>query len=402
MRKGASYYFPETKRNAGVVWGYLLLAFCILSLAALYVGIPELFPFTYISVAPIKAEVAAIPSVPLHLATPVPLKAVYMTSYVAGSKAIREPLIALIDDTEINAVVIDIKDYTGRIAFPVNDPVLIEVGSALRRITDIDGLIEILHKKGIYVIGRVSVFQDQYLVGKRPELAVKKKSDGSAWADYKGVRWLDAGARPVWEYVAAISKEAYARGFDEINLDYIRFPSDGPMNDISFPWSGSRKKSEVINEFFGYIADTLHAEGMPVSADLFGMTATNRDDLNIGQLLEHALAHFDYVAPMVYPSHYPPNFNGWPNPNKVPYEIIKFSMDSAVLRATNASTTPLKLRPWLQDFNYGGIYGAKEVRAQIQATYDAGLDSWMLWNPSNRYTRDALYSASTTAAEAPL
>src|SRR3989344_6995143 len=228
MRKGASH-FPETKRKSGIVWGYLLLVFSLLSLSALYVGIPELFPFTYISVAPIKAEVAVIPSIPLHLATPVPLKAVYMTSYVAGSPAVRQGVISLIDETEVNAVVIDIKDYTGRIAFPVNDPVLKETGASERRISDLDELIKTLHEKNIYVIGRVSVFQDQYLVGKRPELAVKNKHGTAAWKDHKGVRWLDAGAKPVWEYITAISKEAYARGFDEINLDYIRFPSDGPM-----------------------------------------------------------------------------------------------------------------------------------------------------------------------------
>ena len=129
---------------------------------------------------------------------------------------------------------------------------------------------------------------------------------------------------------------------------------------------------------------------MPISADLFGMVTTNSDDLNIGQILEYAAPYFNYIDPMVYPSHYPPHFHGWLNPNKHPYGVVRFSLDEGVKKMVNASTTPLKLRPWLQDFNYGGIYDTTKVRAQIKATYDAGLTSWMLWNAANRYTRDAL------------
>jgi len=127
-----------------------------------------------------------------------------------------------------------------------------------------------------------------------------------------------------------------------------------------------------------------------LSADLFGMVTTNSDDLNIGQILEYAAPYFDYISPMVYPSHYPRGFNGWQNPNNYPYEVVNFSMSKAVEKLVNASTSPLKLRPWLQDFDYGGDYDIPEVKAQIQATYDAGLTSWMLWSASNRYTRGAL------------
>ena len=120
------------------------------------------------------------------------------------------------------------------------------------------------------------------------------------------------------------------------------------------------------------------------------MTTTNTDDLNIGQVLEKAAPYFDYISPMVYPSHYPPNFNGWKDPNKVPYEIVYFSMSEAAKRLTAASSTPAKLRPWLQDNDYPVPYTPAMVRAQIQATYDAGLTSWMLWDVGNTYTREAL------------
>lgn len=210
------------------------------------------------------------------------------------------------------------------------------------------------------------------------------------------------------------------------------------MTNIHFDWAGDKNKAVALEEFFVYLAKemkdpTKYPEGVSppqLSADLFGMVTTNYDDLNIGQVLERALPYFDYIAPMVYPSHYPKGFNGWNNPNTVPYELIKFVMDSAVRRtiahespveifgseplyktvtvppvgsstATTTKKVPTgnytksvydkdKIRPWLQDFDYGGTYDVKEVRAQIKAAYDAGLDSWMLWAPSNRYTRGAL------------
>ncbi|OHA26458.1 MAG: hypothetical protein A3C06_02680 [Candidatus Taylorbacteria bacterium RIFCSPHIGHO2_02_FULL_46_13] len=146
-------------------------------------------------------------------------------------------------------------------------------------------------------------------------------------------------------------------------------------------------KSAVLRSFFSYLSRELKKEPIIISADLFGMTTTNNDDLNIGQVLEDALANFDYVSPMVYPSHYPANFLGFANPATKQYEVVKYSMDSAVRRA---STTPFKLRPWLQDFSLGATYTPDMVRTQMQAVYDSGLNSWMLWNASNRYTAAAL------------
>ena len=360
---------------------------------------------------PVKKEVGFVAT---HVKIPSQVKAIYMTSWVAGSKELRNNLVKIADTTEINSMVIDIKDYTGKISFTVDDPYLKSFNSVERRIPDIKQFIESLHKKGIYVIGRISVFQDPQVVSTHPELAVKRKSDGGIWKDYKGISWLDAGAKDVWKYVVAIGKEAYGFGFDELNFDYIRFPSDGNMKDIAYPWSSNEKKSEIMRQFFAYINENLKPTGAVLSADLFGMTSTNTDDLNIGQILENALPYFDYVAPMVYPSHYPPQFMGFAKPAEKPYEVVKFSMDVAVRRAIATTTTvaifgeqpistttkPIvyrkesfdssKIRPWLQDFNLGATYDASMVRKQIQATYDSGLDSWMLWNASNRYTVAAL------------
>ncbi|MDP3962537.1 MAG: putative glycoside hydrolase [bacterium] len=347
----------------------------------------EMYDTSYQAAAPVTIPP---PFAVTHIETPDPLKALYMTSYVGGHEKLRTALVDLIDRTELNAVVLDIKDYTGRISFKVEDEKLIEIGSVENRIPDIKEFIAFLHSKDIYVIGRISVFQDSFFVKRHPEYAVKTKS-GAVWKDRKGISWLDIGAKPVWDYITMIGNEAYSVGFDELNFDYIRFPSDGDMNDISYPYSQGKVKSQVLKEFYAHLDKTFRSKDIPISIDLFGMTTSNTDDLGIGQVLEDALAHFDYVSPMVYPSHYPPNFNGWKNPSAMPYEVIFYAMKKGHDRAVTASTTPLKLRPWLQDFSIGGTsYTPAMVRAQIQATYDVGLTSWMMWNASNRYTEEAL------------
>lgn len=374
-----------------ILLGILFIGFTIFS----YVGGPEIFSYKYRSsmyapAVPLLGEPVVPKRIVKYVPTPHAVKGIYMTGWVAGSKKLRQNLIDIMDTTEINSVVIDIKDYTGRISFVMHDDMVKSLGASEKRITDIEELIDLLHKKNIYVIGRISSFQDVHLVTKRPEFAVRKKSDGTVWKDGKGISWLDPGSKEVWDYLIGIGKESYKVGFDELNFDYIRFPSDGNMNDIAYPYSNGKSKAQVIKEFGAYVREKLGGTGAILSADLFGMTTTNKDDLNIGQVLENALPYFDYVAPMVYPSHYPAGFNNYKNPATKPYEVIKYSMDKAVARAVAATTSPLKLRPWLQDFSLGAVYTPEMVRAQIQATYDAGLTSWLLWNASNRYTVGAL------------
>lgn len=379
--------------------------FLVTSVFISYKNLPDIFSVKYIANIEETEYIKIEPIVwrATHIEMPEQVKAIYMTVCAGSSKSFRDSLINLIDTTELNSIVLNVKDETGKIGFDVDNPDLQHAVADLSKgeckITDIKGLIEYLHSKNIYVIGRIPVFQDLHFVAQRPDLAVKRESDGGVWQDRKGIKWLDAGAKEVWDYIVAIGNESFYLGFDELNFDYIRFPSDGNMRDIYYPFSEEKVmldiyygKAKVLQEFFSYLSEKLRLENPKIvlSADLFGMTATNYDDLNIGQVLEYATPYFDYVAPMVYPSHYPTGFNGWQNPNHYPYEVVKFSMDIAVERLNNATTSPLKLRPWLQDFDYGGNYDEKEVRAQIQATYDAGLTSWMLWSASNKYTKEAL------------
>jgi len=439
---------PKKESVRGISKTLLLGTILAGSFSFLLLAIPIVRPFTYEAVTNTKnndqiavvsdPEVVEEKHIPNYVDTPKPLRAIYMTQCVAGTPSFREQLVNLIDETELNAVVIDIKDYSGRIGFTTDNPVLKESVSDTCRAPDIRDFIERLHEKGIYVIARITVFQDPYYSKTHPELAIKKASATSTiWTDYKGLSFIDVGAKRYREYIIELSKEAHILGFDELNFDYIRFPSDGDMKDIFYPYTKNQPRQVVLEEFFAYLHDKLKDPSSQIggrnavlSADLFGMTTTNTDDLNIGQVLERTLPYFDYISPMVYPSHYPPYFNSWPNPNNVPYEIVKFSMDAAVRRAkatstavetldgkpiykeelfkdSNGATTTRRvftglytkesypasiMRPWLQDFDYGGNYDIEEVRAQIQATYDAGLDSWMLWNPSNVYTRGAFES----------
>lgn len=377
----------------------------------------------------------------VHQPLPDSVKAIYMTACVTGTKDFRDRLVALIDDTEVNSLVIDIKDFSGTISFPPESPewrpawVAAKCGTA-----DMKEFIAALHAKGIFVIGRVTVFQDPYYTGIRPDLAVKKADGVSVWKDHKGLSFIDVGAREYWDHLILLVRDSYNIGFDELNFDYVRYPSDGPMTDIAFTHSqnypGDNNKQANLEEFFKYLNEKLDDESLYAkyrhentgrasstpwtSADLFGMTTTNYDDLSIGQVQDRAAPYFDFIAPMVYPSHYPKTAFGYPNPNDYPYEIVHYAMKTGVDRM-KAERTPMmgfqhtrvgtstpavyekpsfgpeKFRTWIQDFDYGGDYDARDVRAQIQASYDAGVESWMIWAPSNIYTKEALEANSISA-----
>lgn len=327
-----------------------------------------------------------------HIKTPEHVKSIYMSSWVAGTPSIRSRLVKLIEDTELNAVVIDVKDNTGLISWD-------------GRVRDMDEFIDELHSKNIYVIARIAAFQDPLYIKHHPDEAVKSKKTGGIWKDHKGVPWVDTGSKDMWRYIERISKESYARGFDEINLDYIRFPTDGALSDMSFPISGKGgvfvDKPKIVGEFYRYITDSLRKDGIPVSGDLFGIVMVTKVDIAVlGQDMHTALETFDYVAPMIYPSHFYPGTAGYQKPAQHPGEIISYSMKlgieiaDEVASSTGQATSTIraKYRPWYQDFDMGGVYTAEMVRAQITAGEKLGIKSWMLWDPANKYTPAALKS----------
>lgn len=335
-----------------------------------------------------------------HIATPSSVKAVYVSAWVAGAPKYMDRIVGMLDDTELNAIVIDVKDSTGRISFTTNDPALTALGASERRIKDVSALIDSLHAKNVYVIGRISVFQDSFMTKKKPEWSIKKKSDKTVWKDRKGLSFMDPANENVWKYTVAIAKEAYAQGFDEINFDYIRYPSDGNIKDINYNLKEGVTRADHLKAFFAYLHTELKKDTpIPISADLFGLVTTEKNDMGIGQLLEDALPYFDFIAPMVYPSHFATGFNNFKIPAQKPYEVISVTMKSAVARSIAAGFTKDKIRPWLQDFSIKDNghyvkYTPDMVRAQITATNDAGLSSWMLWDASNKYTKEALLPES--------
>jgi hypothetical protein len=395
--------------------------FAIILFVLIFFTLPHFLPVTFVFDS--KANLASVatstnipetPIVPVkiikHKKIPDFVKGIYMTACVAGTPSFRAKLLKLAKETEINSIIIDVKDYTGTVSFKTDHPSFIDNAGTGCKVSDMAEFIETLHNNDIYVIGRITAFQDPYLAKIHPDWAVKKNSDKNInWKDGKGISYIDAGNKEMWKYLVDLGKESYAIGFDEINYDYIRFPSDGDMKDIYFPWSNNilisniarpaigtstpvvkGGKSIVMRSFFEYLHENFKDTGIIISADLFGMTATNYDDLNIGQVIEDAAPNFDFVAPMVYPSHYPSGFNGYKNVNEHPYDIVNYSMAIAAKRLVAIGESPLKLRPWLQDNDYPVHYTPEMVRAQIQATYDAGLTSWMLWDAGNTYTQAAL------------
>jgi hypothetical protein len=410
-----------------------------------YVAFPQMTALKYASKIEIKGEIRGEPApvkeivkdereATAHAPLPEQVKAIYMTSCVAGTPSIRDRLVTLIHETELNSVVIDIKDYSGTISFnPASDEWKPAWNSSRCGTSDMKEFIRMLHEGGIFVIGRITVFQDPFYTKVRPDLAVSKVSGGSVWHDKKGLSYIDVAAKEYWDHIVLLARDSYNIGFDEINFDYVRYPSDGNMQDIAFPHSMKseygKDKQANLEAFFKHLKEKMseesrfaavrhentgRASSTPwISVDLFGMTTTNTDDLSIGQVIERAAPYFDFVAPMVYPSHYPNGFIGLSNPNEYPYRVVNYAMQGGVNRMIATTTvvagfthtrigtstpaiyekpayTARKLRAWIQDFDYGGDYDAGDVRAEIQASYDAGVKDFMIWAPSNIYTREAL------------
>lgn len=331
-----------------------------------------------------------------HIKTPEQVKAAYISGWVAGSKKYLDPVVNMIDTTELNSIVIDVKDSTGRISFAVSDPELSKYGASEKRISDIRALTTLLHQKNIYIIGRISVFQDPFLTKLKPEWSIVKKSDGKVWKDRKGLSFLDPANVEVRKYIVAVALNAYKEGFDEVNFDYIRYPSDGNIKDINYRLGEGKTKADNIEEFFKYLSTEIKkVENIPMSADLFGLTTQATDDMGIGQVWEKALPYFDYLCPMVYPSHYPAGTDGYKNPNLYPYEIVNNALKGAITKTNKVGENISKIRPWLQDFDLGAVYTKDMVIAQMKAVTDNGLNSWMLWDPTNKYTPSALKLETT-------
>ena len=349
---------------------FLFLVIILIVVGSIFSDLPRSF---LIEVRGKFLEDYSIPEYPPYI------KGIYLTSWTAGESKKMAHFLELIKETELNAVVIDIKEVDGKVIFDIIVPNLKEI-------------IEKLHQENIYVIARIVVFKDMALPKIKPELALKNHW-GGLWRDWRNKTWLDPASREVWDYHVEIAKRAIQIGFDEINFDYVRFPSDGNISQIVYPIRDEAvPKSEVMRQFFEYISEQLKPTNAFLSIDLFGLTMVREDDMNIGQILEDAVPYFDFICPMVYPSHYSDGYEGFSNPAAHPYEIIKMNLERGKERIGSAEA---KLRPWLQDFDMGAIYDKRMIELQKQAVYDTDSYGWLLWNPSNRYTEEALETANS-------
>ncbi|MDX1535788.1 MAG: putative glycoside hydrolase [Candidatus Spechtbacterales bacterium] len=286
-----------------------------------------------------------------------------------------ETILEEVEKSDINAIVFEIKNPLGWVA--LNSETHME---ALRKV------LPELEDRGVHAVARLVLFQDPELISSNPELAIVNSATGGAWSDYKGIVWSDPTNKNVWRYNIDIANKAYAIGFDEVNFDYVRFPTDGPLKLAQYDALDEfGTRTNTIVEFLKF-AQAEIPRGMVLSVDLFGMTFIN-DQLVIGQSIADIAPYVDVIYPMPYPSHYPDGFIGLSNPAEYPYEVLDYTLR---LGKNKLKDSDVVIRPWLQDFNLGAVYDVSKIHAQIRALKDHNIETWALWNASNRYTWSAV------------
>ncbi len=325
-------------------------------------------------------------------------KALYLTFYGIGDRKLRDAALRLIDETELNALVIDVKGDKGVITYKSSIPMASEIGAQkLIIVKDIKGLIKSLKARGIYTIARIVAFKDNTLGTARPDLTIKTQ-DGKIWRDRENLTWVNPASREVWNYNINIAVEAARNGFDEIQFDYVRFPDRKGLK-----FTVPNTEASRVGAISGFLAEAkkrLAPYNVFMAADIFGYVSWNLDDTQIGQRLDRVLPCVDYVSLMLYPSGFQFGIPGYRNPVAHPYEIVSLSLKKSRER-TNVSS--LRFRPWLQAFkDYAfdkrHFYGP-EIRSQIKAADEFGSNGWMLWNPRNVYMPDGLKKKTALSRE---
>jgi hypothetical protein len=334
--------------------------------------------------------------------TPKVVRGLYVNRWAAlGDRGWQ--LIGLASRSEVNALVIDVKDDRGFVLYRSRVPLARAIGADTNRPMRherLRAMLDSMRAHHIYPIARIVVAKDPLLASAKLEWAIRRKADPSSpWRDRKGNPWLDPHQDGPWRYAADLACEAVDLGFSEIQFDYVRFPDDKRLvHDATFPLARGRLRAQVIRDQLLTTRERLAPLGVPITADVFGLTATDTTDMGIGQKWEQFVNTVDVVLPMMYPSHYNPGSYGIGKPNAHPYETIAHGLADAHRRS---ATVPgaATLRPWYQDFTLGPPhYTATEVRAQIEAGYANGVQGWVLWNPRSMYTENAIHSAPERAA----
>ncbi|MGH7548695.1 MAG: putative glycoside hydrolase [Gemmatimonadales bacterium] len=329
---------------------------------------------------------------------PVPrvIKGVYVNAWAFGSPKLWQ-LVRLADETEINAFVIDVKDDTGCLLYPSAVPTARHIGANdCVRAKDARARLDSLALHGIYAIARIVVAKDPLLAERKPQWSVRDRRTGGLWRDRINSAWVDAYNDSVWIYAAQLAEEAVRLGFNELQFDYVRFP-DEPRERMATAIFPARQagwtQREAVRDHITLLRNRLRPLGVPVTFDIFGLTAsTTVGDLGIGQVWEDFINIADVVLPMVYPSHYYRGAFGVAWPNGEPYRVVRYALRDALERS-RPHPAAAEIRPFLQAFTLGRRrprYTPFEIREQIRAVEDAGLTSWVLWNPRSVYQRGAL------------
>jgi hypothetical protein len=344
------------------------------------------------------ADSIPVPRAPL-VPTPDTVRGLYVNRWATIGHRVWE-LVGVAERTEINSLVIDVKDDRGFVLYRSRVPLAQAIGADTMSPMPharVRALLDTMRAHHIYPIARIVVAKDPLLAEQRPEWAIRSRADTSrAWRDKQGRPWLDANQWAVWQYAVDLAHEAVDLGFSEVQFDYVRFPDDKRISrEATFPLAHGRLRAQVIREQLGRARQALAPLGVPVTADVFGLTASDSTDMGIGQRWEMFADQVDVVLPMAYPSHYAPGTYGLAHPNGSPYAVIDNTLKDAKRRSAGV-TGVAQIRPWYQDFTLGRPrYGAEQVRAQMRAGYDNGVYGWILWNPGSRYTISALKPDST-------
>ena len=320
---------------------------------------------------------------------------IYVSAYVAGTKSMMDEIIEHIDATAINAVVIDVKNDEGNIVFDMDSELIDDLGVERILVKDMPGLIDTLHEHDIYVIARCVAFRDPLMDEVKPEWMLKTGT-GDVYEDNKGFNWMDPRNKEVKEYLIEVALGCREAGFDEVQYDYVRYPTGITEEDLGY--NGYQRRRAIL----GFVRDAhapLKKEGIPLSLDVFGTVINSRVDRNIvGQEYSWLSMQCEYLSPMIYPSHYYEGTMGNDYPDLYPYDTIdaamKYSDTELATVNPRGDRQQASVRPWLQGFTASYLkkyrtYGVQEIKDQIKAVNDNGVDSWIIWNPSCKYAWEA-------------
>jgi len=345
---------------------------------------------------------APLPPMPAHQFSPWPtppaarkpaeVRALYVNAWAFGGSRFRE-LVRLADETEINALVVDLKDDTGYLTYPSQVPTALAIGATQQlRARDTEARVREMLAHGIYPIARIVVAKDPLLAERKPTWAIQDRN-GGVWRDRRGTAWVDAFNDSVWVYASQLAAEAVRMGFAEVQFDYVRFP-DEPRERMASAVFPARRAGETtrqgVHRNLMLVQARMRKLGVPFTIDVFGMTTATTSDMGIGQVWEDLVSSSDVVLPMVYPSHYVRGMYGVAYPNAEPYVMVRRALEDG-LRRSAVLTNPAAIRPYLQAFTLGAPrYTPAHVRAQIEAAADVGIRSWVLWNPRSDYASSGL------------